>query len=187
MSRTFCDRRPKRPFVQKIALKISGLDRALEEEGGSGGRGAPCPCGRRWRFQRPPPWALQAAERGGGSPYAPAAAGAWGRWASGTARKAPLAGPPTPFCRGRAAVHPLFRGSRTQHEHRATSARGAGGGGGGGCGRPAPCAAIGRRGAGQCQCLPPLTPPLDPQCSPPPLPDAANFSVPTDLSTKTPQ
>ena len=30
----FCDRRPKRPFLQKIAPKISGLGHAWEEGGG---------------------------------------------------------------------------------------------------------------------------------------------------------
>ena len=42
MSKKFCNRRPKRIFLQKIALKISGLDHALEELGGGcglGGRG----------------------------------------------------------------------------------------------------------------------------------------------------
>ena len=41
---TFCDWRPNRSFLQKIALKISGLDHALEdEEGVWGGGGDPPP------------------------------------------------------------------------------------------------------------------------------------------------
>ena len=36
MPRTFCDRRLKRTFLWKIALKISGLDHLLEEEEGEG-------------------------------------------------------------------------------------------------------------------------------------------------------
>ena len=50
MPRDYCDRRPKRSFPQKIALKISGLDDALEEEeGGARGEGGGGGAGMHWK------------------------------------------------------------------------------------------------------------------------------------------
>ena len=46
MVRKFCDRRPKVAFLEKIALKISGLDHAERTGGGWGGRGGGVPQGK---------------------------------------------------------------------------------------------------------------------------------------------